>query len=149
MTPTVSSVFDGKSRTGGHTDAFRHALWNARLTQRFGPEWAAEFATVHERGPKSHATPVAMDMHNHEVGRRIAVRNPNASPDEMARLVEQAVRNGEMVIIGKDDRLERGNQIEPGQTGATGPGNEWPTTNPDRDGHVRPGPPGAVPDTDC
>ncbi|MBY8853206.1 hypothetical protein K7G98_35225, partial [Saccharothrix sp. MB29] len=37
--------FDGKGGTDGHADAFRHAYWNALMTQRYGEEWAREFAT--------------------------------------------------------------------------------------------------------
>lgn len=140
------NVFDGQGGTDGHADAFRHAYWNARMTQRYGEDWATEFATAHERNPASHQTPVAMDLHNNEVGRRIATENPDASPDELAALVEQAVRDGEMVVIGQDDKLVRSDQVEFDQTRQTGPDNDWPTDNPERRGHATPDDPSAYPE---
>jgi hypothetical protein len=41
------------------------------MTHKYGEPWAAEFATAHERHRDSHHIPVAMDLHNHEVGRKI------------------------------------------------------------------------------
>ncbi len=140
------NVFDGQGVTDGHADAFRHAYWNALMAQRYGEDWAAEFATAHERNPDSHATPVAMDLHNNEVGRRIAMENPDASPDELAALVEQAVRDGEMVVVGQDDKLVRSDQVDFGETRQTGPDNEWPTDNPEREGHATPEDPSAYPE---
>ncbi|MPY99544.1 MAG: hypothetical protein GEU97_16380 [Actinophytocola sp.] len=139
------TVFDSEGVTDGHSDAFRHAYWNARMAQRFGDEWAAEFATAHERSPESHATPVAMDLHNNEVGRRIATENPDASPDELAGLIERAVRDGEMVVVDSEGTLAPSDQIEHGDTYDTG-GNPWPTNNDDRQDHTTPDDPSAYPD---
>lgn len=36
-----------------------------------------------------------MDLYNNELGRRIATENPEASPEELARLVYEAVEDGE------------------------------------------------------
>lgn len=59
-----------------------------------------------------------MDLYNNEVGRRIAVDNPNASPEELADLVQQAVNNGETVVIRPDGQgLEWSNNIAPVDTG--------------------------------
>lgn len=85
-----------------HNDALRHAYWNALMTQRFGDEWTRDFATAHERRPGNYASSEAMDLWNNEVGRRIAAANPDASPAQLADMVEQAVRNGETVVIRSD-----------------------------------------------
>ncbi len=85
-----------------HLDAFRHAYWNALMTQRFGEDWTREFATAHERLPGNFASSEAMDLWNNEVGRRIAAANPNASPEQLADMVEQAVKNGETVVVRPD-----------------------------------------------
>lgn len=138
-------TFGGQGGTDGHADAFRHAYWNAMLTQRFGEEWTREFTTAHERNPNSHPTPVAMDLHNNEVGRRIALKNPDASPEELRALVEQAVRDGEMVVVGRDDRLYYSDQVDLGDTRPTSRDNAWPTDNPERKEHQDPGEPGAYP----
>ncbi|MBA0123950.1 hypothetical protein H0B56_00145 [Haloechinothrix sp. YIM 98757] len=139
-------VFDGEGITDGHSDAFRHAYWNAQLTQRFGEEWTAEYTIAHEGVPDGHPTPVAMDLHNNEVGRRIAVENPDASQEELRELLEQAVRDGEMVVIDSNDRLQYSDQVEMGNTRPTNPDNDWPTDNPQRDEHTRPPEPEAYPE---
>lgn len=85
-----------------HNDAFRHAYWNALMTQRFGEEWTREFATRHERAPGNKSAMEAMDLWNNEIGRKIAAANPGASPEQLAGMVERAVHNGEMVVIRPD-----------------------------------------------
>jgi hypothetical protein len=137
--------FEGKGLTDGHADAFRHAYWNALMTQRYGEEWAREFATAHERNPSSHSVPVGMDLHNNEVGRQIAQANPDASPEELANLVEQAVKDGKMVVIDKNDTLVPANELNPGDT-RDSKNNPWPTDNPGRNADHDPGEPSATPD---
>lgn len=90
------------NEVNNHNDAFRHAYWNALMTQRFGEEWTGQFTTAHERLPDNNASNEAMDLWNNEVGRRIAAANPDASPEQLAGMVEQAVRNGETVVIRPD-----------------------------------------------
>ena len=41
-------IRNGWPLSDGHTDAFRHAYWNARMSQQFGSEWATQYATAHE-----------------------------------------------------------------------------------------------------
>ncbi|MCA1672226.1 MAG: hypothetical protein LC799_08505, partial [Actinobacteria bacterium] len=142
----AENTFGGEGGTDGHADAFRHAYWNAMLTQRFGEEWTQEYTTAHERNPDSHPTPVAMDLHNNEVGRRIALENPDASEEELRGLVEQAVRDGEMVVIGTDGRLDHSDQVDLGDTRPTSAANPWPTDNPERREHRDPGEPDAYPE---
>lgn len=43
-----------------------------------------------------------MDLYNNEIGRQIGMANPDASPQELADLVESAVRDGDTVIVTKD-----------------------------------------------
>jgi len=116
----AENVFDGKGLTDGHSDAFRYAYWNAMLSHRFGEEWTASYTTAHERkpeGPDSHATAEAMDLHNNEVGRRIAAENPDANPGELSQLVSRAVENGEMVVVNAEGRFVRSNEVGLGETG--------------------------------
>jgi hypothetical protein len=119
--------FTGNGREDGHEDAFRHAYWNALMAQRYGEQWADDFATAHERNPTSHPVPVAMDLHNNEVGRQIALNNPGDSPEELATLVENAVREGKMVVVDQNDTLV---SSLPGETRLTNPDNRAPTENP-------------------
>ncbi|MBD9369245.1 hypothetical protein [Xanthomonas sp. XNM01] len=128
-------VPDGRRRewmgTDGHLDAFRHAYWNARLTQAFGEDWARAFTTAHEGVPGNKPTPEAMDLHNNAVGIRIGLANPDASPARLAALVETAVRNGEMVVVDKDGKLQWSDRVEVGQHGLA------PRDEPVLDGKMR------------
>lgn len=137
----AQDVLGGQWKHDGHANAFRHAYWNALMAQRFGEEWAADFATAHERDPGAHPTPVAMDLYNNEVGRRIAVENPDASAEELEQLVVRAVENGEMVVVDEDKQLTYSNETPVGEWPTGG----WPTENYGRGGHTDPGPPDAVP----
>lgn len=103
-----------------HTDAFRHTYWNALMTQRFGEQWTRDFATAHERLPDNPATAEAMDLYNNELGRQIAVNNPDATPAELANLVEQAVNGGDSVVIAPGgERLAWSDTIALGEAGTT------------------------------
>lgn len=106
-----------KGAEDGHQDAMRHAYWNALMVGRFGLEWTERFATAHERIPGNPADKEAMDLYNNEVGRQIAVDNPDASTEELAELVMQAIADGEMVVIDADGELAYSDEVEPGQTG--------------------------------
>ncbi|WP_102144537.1 DUF6973 domain-containing protein [Mycobacterium hubeiense] len=109
---------DGVREIDNQTDAFRHAYANALMTQKFGEEWTRNFTTAHEGRENNYGSSEAMDLYNNEVGRRIAVDNPNASPEELADLVQQAVNNGETVVIRPDGKgLEWSNNIAPVDTG--------------------------------
>ena len=101
----------------GHQDAFRHTYWNARLTQEFGAEWAEQFTTAHEGVADTPSAEEAMDLYNNEVGRQIAIDNPDASPEEIAGLVQQAADNGELLVIDGDGNLAWSDQVSPGHTG--------------------------------
>ncbi|MGV0624703.1 DUF4226 domain-containing protein [Mycolicibacter minnesotensis] len=103
-----------------HTDAFRHAYWNALMTQRFGENWTRDFATAHERLPNNPATAEAMDLYNNEVGRSLAAANPHATPAQLADLMQQAVDRGNTVVIAPGgDKLAWSNTIAWGEAGTT------------------------------
>lgn len=103
----------------GHRDAFRHAYWNAMMTKEYGKEWAEQFATAHEGLPGNPATREAMDLYNNEVGRQIAIDHSDASPEELADLVQQAVTDGRMLVVDAHGQLARSNDVPLGQHGLT------------------------------
>ena len=103
----------------GHNDAFRHAFWNARLTSEFGSEWTAQFATAHEARPGNPGMREAMDLYNNEVGRRIAIDNSRATTAQLADLVQQAVRNGDLVVVDQGGRLAWSNSVAVGHHGVS------------------------------
>jgi hypothetical protein len=108
-------------KNDGHTDAFRHAFWNARLTAEFGESWTAQFTTAHEGLPGNGAVREAMDLYNNEVGRRIAVQNPDASPEELADLVQKALDDGELMVVDRSGHLAPSDEVARGQHGMADP----------------------------
>lgn len=101
----------------GHGDAFRHTYWNALMTREFGEDWTKEYATKHEMLGGNPAHREAMDLYNNDIGRQIAVKNPDASPDELANLVEDAVRDGDVLVIGPSDQIEWSSDVAFGKQG--------------------------------
>ncbi|GAA3959385.1 hypothetical protein GCM10023085_47270 [Actinomadura viridis] len=101
----------------GHGDAWRHAYWNALMTRDFGAEWTERFTVAHERIADDNPGPrEAMDLYNNEVGRRIALQHPDATNEELAKYIRQAVDGGQMVVIGKDGQLGWSDRTPQGQT---------------------------------
>ncbi|NUT03391.1 MAG: hypothetical protein HOV76_07915 [Hamadaea sp.] len=96
-----------------HQDAFRHAYASALLTQTYGEDWAERFTTAHETGPNNPGTREAMDLYNNEAGRTIALEHPDATPDQLADLVQQSVRDGQMVVVGPDKKLDFSDTVRP------------------------------------
>lgn len=99
----------GREGTGdNHRDAFRHAYWNSLLVQTVGFDNTVTLTTVHEGTPDEE--PIAhvreaMDLYNNEVGRQIAQEHPDAGAYDLSALVQQAVRDGRMVVIDENGRL--------------------------------------------
>ncbi|UNO43278.1 hypothetical protein [Streptomyces sp. MST-110588] len=125
-----------EDRNDGHMDAFRHAYWNALMAQRFGMDWAERYGTAHERLPGNPSDREAMDLHNNEIGRRIALNNPTASPAELAAKVQEAVQGGKTVVIDRDGKLVPSDKVEIGRHGHTNkvPGAPDEGRNPDAPG---------------
>lgn len=101
----------------GHRDAFRHAYWNALMTQKYGETWTNAFATAHEGVPGNTANREAMDLYNNEVGRSIGAANRNATPEQLADLVEQFLNQGKLVVIDRNGNLEWSDRVVRGQHG--------------------------------
>lgn len=110
-----------EDKQDGHTDAFRHAYWNALLTRQFGEDFARAMTTAHEAVPDHTAGSEAMDLHNNEVGRQIAVANPGASPEELAVLIREAVDSGRTVVIDQAGDLAYSDQVARNDTGQPKP----------------------------
>jgi hypothetical protein len=109
--------FESADKDDDHNDAFRHAYWNALMVKEFGAEWAEDYATAHEQLPVNQGPREAMDLYNNEVGRNIAIANPDASAEELADLVEKAVKDGETVVVGQDMLPHYSNEIPMDETG--------------------------------
>ncbi len=86
-------------------DAFRHAYWSALMTSEFGEEFAEKFATAHETeynyNPSKAET--FMDLHNNEVGRNIAILNPNVSDEDLQQIIMSALQEGQLYVWDGSD----------------------------------------------
>ncbi|MBF6298801.1 hypothetical protein IU459_14795 [Nocardia amamiensis] len=109
---------DGKKTVdtqANHADAFRHTYWNARMTEEFGEQWTKEYASKHEGRADNAAVREAMDLHNNELGRKIAMENPGASRAELRDLVKDAVDRGDAVFIDQNQQLNWTIKVSPDQ----------------------------------
>ena len=104
----------------GHRDAFRHCYWNVLLAKRYGQKWSREFATAHEGAPGNPAEREAMDLWNNEVGRKIAKDNPRLSEKKLADKVQEAVKNGDLVVINQSHDLAYSDKVKLWEHGFTG-----------------------------
>jgi hypothetical protein len=112
--------FPSEDKNDDQNDAFRHAYWNALMVKEYGAEWAEDYATAHEQLAGNPGPREAMDLYNNEVGRNIAAANPDASAAELADLIEDAVKNGDTVVVGQDMLPHPSNTIPSEQTGDAG-----------------------------
>ena len=87
-------IFGGE---GGVGNAFRHVLWQALITSRFGKDIAIQAGNSHETGFKIDFSnrrniPLAkademIDQLNNSIGREIAINNPTANNKELAYMI--------------------------------------------------------------
>jgi RHS repeat-associated protein len=102
--------------TGDNDDwcdnAFLHAYWNARMVQLISAlpsdpfyigstavEMAKAFADAHEARPNNPVEEQQMDFWNNNVGRIIATQNPNATPEQLAELIQNEVNAGRVLVM--------------------------------------------------
>ncbi|MFZ5904485.1 MAG: DUF6973 domain-containing protein [Chloroflexota bacterium] len=87
-------------------DAFRHAYWSALITREYGAEFASEFTTAHETEYSDQwdaREQAFMDLHNNEVGIRIAITVPNLSNQQLQDKIIEALRAGELYVWDRND----------------------------------------------
>lgn len=58
-----------------------------------------------------------MDLYNNQIGRQIAISNPNASPAELADFVKKAPDNGDLVVVNSKGHLDWSNKVAVGHHG--------------------------------
>ncbi|HSX94177.1 MAG TPA: hypothetical protein VLG41_14715, partial [Hydrogenophaga sp.] len=110
-------------KDGGPYDAYRHILWTAEMTRRYGENTARSMAAVHELegdldGQGSERR--AMDEHNNEVGFSIG-RTAN-SWDEVVKASREAIdasleRNGPATWLSEDQWRHSDENPNPAPTG--------------------------------
>ena len=109
---------DGTAPTdadGSVANAYKHAMWNALMTKRNGVNVAEAFATAHEsrqignpnpyRG-RTEADHAEMDLYYNNVGRTVAIANPDVSEGELAMLVLGAVLTDQSAVLNGGAELD-------------------------------------------
>ena len=87
---------------GGYGNAARHLAWQAKLTQRFGAEKAAQIGAFHELGDED-TTDSIIDQHNNIIGREIG---KNSTTDkEIEDAIREALKEGRPIVDETDPRL--------------------------------------------
>ncbi|AWO88955.1 MULTISPECIES: DUF6973 domain-containing protein [Bradyrhizobium] len=79
-------------------DAFRHALWNARMAadSGVGVVWAEKWATTHEDGNPGKPLATQMDLFNNGVGRKAG---DGMKVDEVLKKVQDCVDTGRCRVL--------------------------------------------------
>ena len=78
-------------------DAFRHGLWSYRLAREFGPSQAKQITDAYERTVVNSIGERAQDLHNNDVGRRLAADQNNHARSDVA-VVLDAMRSGDLQL---------------------------------------------------
>ena len=84
---------------GTQVNAYRHAMWNAIMTDMIGEKKAKKFADAHEQFPNNPIEHMEMDLHNNELGRRIAIEYAGQGYDVFSQKIQEAINNGEAKVI--------------------------------------------------
>lgn len=104
---------ENEAMQGSHVNALRHALWQATVAVKFGPDVALEVGNAHEKNPDAlaalqdpkrvvfngeHALSRAdeiVDLLNNQIGRELGSANPKASSKDLAiKLIEHFKQQG-------------------------------------------------------
>jgi len=79
---------------------FKHAMWNAVMTDKMGEKKAKEFADAHEEDYLSSQPKLCeMDLFNNELGRQIAIKYAGQGYDVFAQKIYEAINEGDAYVI--------------------------------------------------
>jgi hypothetical protein len=111
-----TNLLDGDA-AGGQVDAFRHAYWMARLRQEIGKSAARSLGKAHEKenyqtfkkrqledGVLPDKISSTMDLYNNEEGLKLTVRRDDISQKNLIIEVANAINDGKMKVIKKDNQ---------------------------------------------
>ncbi len=113
---------DGQG-SGGQVDAFKHAYWMALMAKEVHPRRAWRLGYDHEKGNKLHfkknrgdstgrlptALDCTMDIFNNEMGIEIGKNHPDATREELQRIILEKLLDGYFIVIKKD---KQGNLLD-------------------------------------
>ena len=81
----------------GEANAFQHAYGSYVLSKKIGESEAKKFGDAHERNTSYPIGDTLKDLHNNEVGRRLA-RDPNNGLEDATKAIKDAIARGELRI---------------------------------------------------
>jgi hypothetical protein len=102
-------------------NAFLHAYWNALMVHLVSSRLLSDthypgftaveitkgFADAHEDRPNNPPFEKQMDFWNNNVGRIIATQNPNATPEQLADLIQNEVNAGRVLVMDSNESPPR------------------------------------------
>jgi hypothetical protein len=88
--------------TYGESNAARHALWQALLTQDFGAGCAKGLGDLHERG-STNRTDSWIDQYNNQLGRALGQRN--LTQKQLRDEIDRMIRDNELITDSCDNRI--------------------------------------------
>lgn len=91
---------------GTQVNAYRHAMWNAVMTDKIGEKKAKKFADAHEQIPNNPVAYMEMDLHNNELGRKIALEYAGQGYDVFSQKIQEAINSGEAKVIIWDPNVK-------------------------------------------
>jgi hypothetical protein len=99
----MEKIYYGGNTWGTKGDAFRHSLWSALNAQTNGITKAFEYGDAHEQSfgwkDAEVRADVFMDIHNNAVGVEVGEQYPNASPENLSRIIKDKIEKGDMVML--------------------------------------------------
>lgn len=102
----IDDVYGAQNdRDNTQVNAYRHAMWNAIMTDKMGAEKAKKFADAHEQFPDNPYASKQMDLHNNALGRKIAQDYAGQGYDVFSIEIQNAIQNGEAVVIEWDPNV--------------------------------------------
>jgi hypothetical protein len=111
-----TQLLDGDA-SGGQVDAFRHAYWMARLTQKIGKRRACSLGKAHEKenyltykkrklenGVVPDDISSKMDLYNNDQGIKLISKGSKISKKGLIYKILNAIKSGELKILKKDKK---------------------------------------------
>ncbi len=92
-------IYGGVDRDNTVENAYKHAMWNAVMTDKIGEEKAKLFADAHEDVNWNEPLSMNMDFHNNALGRKIAIEYAGQGYDVFSQKILEAIANGEAEVL--------------------------------------------------
>lgn len=114
---------ENKAHEGSQVNAFRHGLWSATITSKYGSDIAKQATDAHEENPSANVSQRSfsgkdalakadqtVDLLNNQIGMQIGKDNPNASMKDLAGKTADYFHDNGLynATVGKDGTVTIG-----------------------------------------